>query len=149
MDRIRIIGGARLNGTIPISGAKNATLPLMIASLLTEDTLILDNAPRLADVELLQRILGNHGVDVPVALSVAVVEWTGDEGHPKTSRLVPVSVYDGQVLQDGGIYLAQPAPLALSGEVEYELKENGKTVGLFDINGAGQEQGSWVGLGGC
>ncbi len=67
MDRIRIIGGQRLNGTIPISGAKNATLPLMIASLLTEDTLILDNAPRLADVELLQRILGNHGVDVMIA----------------------------------------------------------------------------------
>jgi UDP-N-acetylglucosamine 1-carboxyvinyltransferase len=67
MDRIRIIGGERLNGIIPISGAKNATLPLMIASLLTEDTLILDNAPRLADVELLQRILGNHGVDVMIA----------------------------------------------------------------------------------
>ena len=67
MDRIRIVGGRRLNGTIPISGAKNATLPLMIASLLTEDTLILDNAPRLADVELLQRILGNHGVDVMIA----------------------------------------------------------------------------------
>jgi UDP-N-acetylglucosamine 1-carboxyvinyltransferase len=67
MDRIRIVGGARLSGTIPISGAKNATLPLMIASLLTEDTLILDNAPRLADVELLQRILGNHGVDVMIA----------------------------------------------------------------------------------
>jgi len=67
MDRIRIVGGQRLNGAIPISGAKNATLPLMIASLLTEDTLILENAPRLADVELLQRILGNHGVDVMIA----------------------------------------------------------------------------------
>ena len=67
MDRIRIVGRQRLNGAIPISGAKNATLPLMIASLLTEDTLILDNAPRLADVELLQRILGNHGVDVMIA----------------------------------------------------------------------------------
>ena len=66
MDRIRIVGGRRLNGTIPISGAKNATLPLMIASLLTEDTLTLDNVPRLADVVLLQRILGNHGVDVMV-----------------------------------------------------------------------------------
>ncbi len=51
MDRIRIVGGQRLNGTIPISGAKNATLPLMIASLLTEDTLILENVPRLADVD--------------------------------------------------------------------------------------------------
>jgi UDP-N-acetylglucosamine 1-carboxyvinyltransferase len=64
MDRIRIIGGNKLNGTIPISGAKNAALPLMIAALLTEDTLILDNVPRLADVAQLQRILGNHGVDI-------------------------------------------------------------------------------------
>jgi UDP-N-acetylglucosamine 1-carboxyvinyltransferase len=64
LDRIRITGGRPLNGTIPISGAKNAALPLMIASLLTDDTLILDNVPRLADVALLQRILGNHGVDV-------------------------------------------------------------------------------------
>jgi UDP-N-acetylglucosamine 1-carboxyvinyltransferase len=66
MDRIRIVGGRRLNGTIPISGAKNATLPLMIAGLLTDQTLTLDNVPRLADVALLQRILGNHGVDVMV-----------------------------------------------------------------------------------
>src|SRR5215203_4833240 len=66
MDRIRIVGGRPLNGTIPISGAKNATLPLMIASLLTDQTLILDNVPRLADVNLLQRILSNHGVDMMV-----------------------------------------------------------------------------------
>jgi UDP-N-acetylglucosamine 1-carboxyvinyltransferase len=64
MDRIRIVGGRPLRGTIPISGAKNATLPLMIASLLTEDTLVLENVPRLADVSQLQRILGNHGVDI-------------------------------------------------------------------------------------
>ena len=67
MDRIRIVGGQRLNGTIPISGAKNAALPLMIASLLTRETLTLNNVPRLADVLLLSRILGNHGVDVMVA----------------------------------------------------------------------------------
>jgi UDP-N-acetylglucosamine 1-carboxyvinyltransferase len=66
MDRIRIVGGNRLNGTIPISGAKNAALPLMIASLLTRETLTLDNVPRLADVALLKRILGNHGVDCMV-----------------------------------------------------------------------------------
>jgi UDP-N-acetylglucosamine 1-carboxyvinyltransferase len=64
MDRIRIIGGEPLKGTIPISGAKNAALPLMIASLLTRETLTLKNIPRLADVTLLGRILGNHGVDV-------------------------------------------------------------------------------------
>jgi UDP-N-acetylglucosamine 1-carboxyvinyltransferase len=66
MDRIRIVGGHPLVGTIPISGAKNAALPLMIASLLTDETLTLDNLPRLADVTLLKRILGNHGVDCMV-----------------------------------------------------------------------------------
>jgi UDP-N-acetylglucosamine 1-carboxyvinyltransferase len=66
MDRIRIVGGQPLTGIIPISGAKNAALPLMIASLMTSDTLTLENVPHLADVEQLIRILGNHGVDVSV-----------------------------------------------------------------------------------
>ncbi len=67
MDRIKIVGGAQLHGTIPISGAKNAALPLMIASLLTPEPLVLENVPRLSDVRMLKRILGNHGVDVTVA----------------------------------------------------------------------------------
>ncbi len=66
MDRIRIVGGQSLRGTIPISGAKNAALPLLIASLLTEDRLTLKNVPNLADVNLLVRILRNHGVDLAV-----------------------------------------------------------------------------------
>ena len=66
MDRIQITGGNALNGTIPISGAKNAALPLLIASLLTDDRLTLKNVPNLADVNLLVRILRNHGVDLAV-----------------------------------------------------------------------------------
>src|SRR5690606_1052661 len=66
MDRIRSVGGNELRGTIPSAGAKNAALPLMIASLLTDETLTLDNVPHLADVEQLIRILGNHGVDYMV-----------------------------------------------------------------------------------
>ena len=66
MDRIRIVGGQPLNGTIAISGAKNAALPLMIASILTSETLTLKNVPNLADVNLLGRILRNHGVDLAV-----------------------------------------------------------------------------------
>ena len=89
MDRIRIVGGRPLHGTIPISGAKNATLPLMIASLLTEETLILDNVPRLADVGLLERILGNHGVDIMT--SGKRPGETADHGltlHISASRIV-------------------------------------------------------------
>src|SRR3954470_20369085 len=66
MDRISIVGGKALNGTLSISGAKNAALPLMIASLLTHDRLTLKNVPNLADVNTLARILRNHGVDLAV-----------------------------------------------------------------------------------
>ncbi|MCC3245967.1 UDP-N-acetylglucosamine 1-carboxyvinyltransferase [Methylocystis sp. WRRC1] len=67
MDKIKIVGGSTLNGVIPISGAKNAALPLMIASLLTKETLTLENMPLLADVTQLERILGNHGVDFTIS----------------------------------------------------------------------------------
>ena len=79
--------------------------------------------------------------------AVAVLEWTGEPGKPKTSRIVPVTIFDGEKLQDAGIYLARPYPLALSYEVEYQLEQNGKAFGLFDVKNAGQEQGSWVGFG--
>ena len=66
MDKIVVTGGGPLNGVIPISGAKNAALPLMIGSLLTADTLVLENVPHLADTESLIRILTNHGVGYQV-----------------------------------------------------------------------------------
>ncbi len=66
MDKIIIRGNGALNGVIPISGAKNAALPLMIASLLTSEPLTLENMPRLADVNALTSILSNHGVDYRV-----------------------------------------------------------------------------------
>ncbi len=67
MDRLRIAGGAALNGEIPIGGAKNAALPLMAASLLTAETLELTNVPRLRDVGTLIQVLEQHGVEVASA----------------------------------------------------------------------------------
>lgn len=64
MDRIRIVGGARLNGEIPISGAKNAALPLMAASLLSAEGLTLTNVPNLADIRSMAALLKGFGVAV-------------------------------------------------------------------------------------
>jgi UDP-N-acetylglucosamine 1-carboxyvinyltransferase len=90
MDRIRIVGGHTLSGNIPISGAKNAALPLMIASLLTPETVILENVPRLSDVRLLMRILGNHGVDASIdGKRAGQSEITGD-----TIRLSAAGIVD-------------------------------------------------------
>ncbi len=85
--------------------------------------------------------------NTPELRAVAVLEWTGEAGKPKSCRIVPITIFDGEKLNDASIYLARPEPLAISGEVEYQLKDGGKTIGLFDIKNAGQEQGSWVGYG--
>ncbi len=62
MDSIRIRGGRPLNGVIPISGAKNAALPLMAATLLTAETLTLLNLPHLVDITTMANLLASHGV---------------------------------------------------------------------------------------
>lgn len=64
MDRIAIAGGARLQGEIPISGAKNSAIKLMAASLLTDEPLRLTNMPRLADTRFLGKLLSRLGTEV-------------------------------------------------------------------------------------
>ncbi|MGY8993427.1 MAG: UDP-N-acetylglucosamine 1-carboxyvinyltransferase [Rhodospirillales bacterium] len=64
MDRIIIRGGVPLKGQIAIGGAKNAALPLMAASLLTEETLSLSNLPHLADIVTMAHLLGELGVSI-------------------------------------------------------------------------------------
>ena len=88
MDRIRIVGGNELRGEIPISGAKNAALPLMIASLLTREPLILENVPRLADVTQLEKILANHGVDIAVHGRRATPDMAGQRMVLEAAEIV-------------------------------------------------------------
>ncbi len=64
MDQIRIRGGRPLEGSIRVGGAKNAALPLMAASLLTDETLTLTNLPFLVDITTLVQLLMQHGVHV-------------------------------------------------------------------------------------
>jgi len=61
LERILVTGGRQLNGTIRVSGAKNAVLPVMAASLLAQGTTVLDEIPRLADVKIMCELLGQLG----------------------------------------------------------------------------------------
>jgi hypothetical protein len=79
--------------------------------------------------------------------SVAVLEWTGDRNHPSATRLVPISLFDGANLQDGGLYLARPVPLALDSGTEYEVEGSGLPQGWFDIDGAREIGDDWFGFG--
>ncbi|MCY4592689.1 MAG: UDP-N-acetylglucosamine 1-carboxyvinyltransferase [Alphaproteobacteria bacterium] len=80
MDRIRIRGGNRLVGTIPVSGAKNAALPIMAASLLTSEPVRLENVPRLADIESMLALIGELG---------ATIRRAGSPGEPELEIGVP------------------------------------------------------------
>ena len=64
MDSILVKGGGKLNGVIPIAGAKNACLTLMPATLLTDGPLTLTNAPRLSDITTMTELLQSLGVEV-------------------------------------------------------------------------------------
>jgi len=76
MDKLRIKGGKTLNGTVIISGAKNAALPELCAALLTADTVTLENVPGLQDVSTMLKLIRNMGVvaernkDVPSTVSI-------------------------------------------------------------------------------
>ena len=85
--------------------------------------------------------------NTPILRSIAVLEWTGDAGKPSASRLVPVTVYDGEQLNDGTIYLTRPEPMALASGVEYELQKAGKPTGVFDVFAADEVNGTWEGFG--
>ncbi|MEG3348580.1 UDP-N-acetylglucosamine 1-carboxyvinyltransferase [Novacetimonas sp. GS1] len=64
MDRFIIRGGHRLHGDIVIGGAKNSALKLLVAGLLTSETLVLSNVPRIADIRTMRTLLLQHGVKV-------------------------------------------------------------------------------------
>lgn len=91
MDSIRVIGGNRLSGRIEISGAKNAALPLMVASLLTDEPLVLSNVPHLADISSLTQILREHGTKVAMSGHGSGADGRVLELHTKeiTSTLAP------------------------------------------------------------
>ena len=78
MDKIKIRGGRSLQGKIAISGAKNAALPLLAASLLTDETLALRNLPHLADIATMTNLLAQHGTDFSMA---GELQGGGHMGH--------------------------------------------------------------------
>ncbi len=72
MDKLAITGGQRLEGEIRISGAKNATLPILAATILTDQRVLIGNVPHLQDVTTMIELLGRMGVEVTVHESMRV-----------------------------------------------------------------------------
>lgn len=68
-----------------------------------------------------------------VVRAVGVYEWTGDMAKPAASRLIPVSLFIDGKLQDAGIYLAAPIPMALLSGNDYQLQKSGIVVGDLDL----------------
>ncbi len=79
--------------------------------------------------------------------ATSVLEWIGDPGKPKASRIVPVAVFVDGRYQDGGLYLARPAPLAVQGDTAYEIQKAGVPEGFYDLTGGENIGGSWFGFG--
>ncbi len=131
MDRIRIRGGARLSGAIPISGAKNAALKLMAASLLTEEPLVLSNVPRLADVRAMADLLKSFGVTVQVARGTALGE--GDTVTLQAAKITSSFASYDMVRKMRASFQVLAPLLARLGEAKVSLP-GGCAIGARPVN---------------
>lgn len=140
MDKIKIIGGNQLNGKIHISGAKNAALPLICASLLTEDTITLTNMPILSDIKAMNQLLEQMGTQIDEFDDFV-------DGHPtktysyRTKKFQSlVAPYDYVRKMRASYYVLGPI-LAREGHVELSLP-GGCAIGArpMDIHLSALEQ---------
>src|ERR1700681_4720803 len=98
MDKLLIEGGTPLEGSVRISGAKNAALPAMAAALLTSDRVELDNIPRVRDIITMGRLLAHMGAHVempdvpPTAMHIKAIELTDAEAPYELVRTMRASI---------------------------------------------------------
>ena len=98
MDRLRITGGIRLEGTVRISGAKNAALPAMAATLLTDQTVYLKNIPRVRDIITMSQLMAHTGAHVetpevpPTDLTIEARNITDAEAPYELVRTMRASI---------------------------------------------------------
>ena len=120
MEKLVIEGGAPLTGEVTPSGNKNAALPILSACLLTEEELLLDNVPRIRDVESQLAILEGLGVDV---------EWTGPNSlRLKADAVTGTEVDEGPASRIRASFLAAGPLLARFGEARMP-PPGGDTIG--------------------
>ncbi len=141
MDQIRVRGGRPLTGDIQISGSKNAALPLMAASLLSDETLTLTNLPHLNDITTMAGLLAQHGVDIVLN---GDDEAGGDKGRVlelAAARLTSTQApYDLVRKMRAGVLVLGPL-LARAGQAEVSLP-GGCAIGTrpVDLHLKGLEQ---------
>ncbi|MGD9022936.1 MAG: UDP-N-acetylglucosamine 1-carboxyvinyltransferase [Deltaproteobacteria bacterium] len=88
MEKIVIEGGHRLEGTVSVSGAKNAALPLLVSTLLTEGCSTFDNVPDLRDIRTIKKLLTDLGAKVEANQEVVKVDASGVNSHEAPYDLV-------------------------------------------------------------
>jgi UDP-N-acetylglucosamine 1-carboxyvinyltransferase len=125
MDKIRVVGGRPLEGTVRISGAKNASLPELCATLLTEEPIVLRNVPEVRDIRTLGRVLAALGAEVEFRVGGTVEVRTRD----LTSIEAP---YDLVKTMRASVLVLGPL-LARSGRARVSLP-GGCAIGARPIN---------------
>lgn len=129
MQAIQINGGNPLSGTVPISGAKNAALPLMITTLLTSETVILQNVPNLLDIKTLSGVLQGHGTDI---VKTDVTDY-GCNLHLRTTDIASATAPYDLVRTMRASVLVLGALLGRHGEAKVSLP-GGCAIGTRPVN---------------
>ena len=132
MDKIKIIGGNTLHGKICISGAKNAALPLICASLLTDEPVIIKNVPLLSDITFLNGLLKYLGMDISEKQEIFVQHQSTKYTYQANQITNLVAPYDFVRKMRASYYVLGPL-LARFKHVEFSLP-GGCAIGARPID---------------
>lgn len=124
MDKLKIIGNGKLNGEVFLSGAKNAALPILCSSLLTNEKLVLENVPDLKDINTTYQLLINMGANIIINNDVFEISCA------KINNLI--AVYDLVKTMRASILILGPT-LARFGEVKISLP-GGCSIGARPVD---------------
>ncbi|WNR47152.1 UDP-N-acetylglucosamine 1-carboxyvinyltransferase [Paenibacillus roseipurpureus] len=112
MEKLMVVGGRPLRGTVQISGAKNSAIALIPAAVLAETPVTLDNLPHLSDVAIYTEILTDLG---------ATIDWREDRMTIDPSRMKPMAMPNGKVKKLRASYYLMGALLGRFGEATIGL----------------------------
>ncbi|CAH1218442.1 UDP-N-acetylglucosamine 1-carboxyvinyltransferase 2 [Paenibacillus allorhizoplanae] len=112
LEKLMVVGGRPLRGTVQISGAKNSAIALIPAAVLAETSVTLDNLPHLSDVAIYTEILTDLG---------ATIDWNEDRMTIDPSQMKPLAMPNGKVKKLRASYYLMGALLGRFGEATIGL----------------------------
>ena len=133
MEKLRIVGGNKLSGSISCSGAKNAALPMIAATIMCEESIVLKNLPYLQDITTMFELLGSMGSDIILDENMNFTILSKDLKDTEEESISPQKK-EGIIWTESGRAELTKVPFFVRGKVKSNAEKYALSKGLPEIN---------------